>query len=354
MSSSSSIENNKFHFSKFYSGEFEKVTEHIYRLNIPYAIADKFLPKFTIPVSVFLVHDSAQSRYSLIDVGPPGYEEMVMKGLAKFFDHDSQHEDHKNQRNALSEIDHVLITHFHIDHCGGVRKLWECSEQSLNVYSHSEDLEYIRDGKKFKEQKSEYWLFGMTKYLFSDPKMEVPCQTFNVIMNSKEDTVRSNLKEERSNNPTNDRSAQNNELHQKSIQYSEQVNSMEEQSPSNTHRHCLCACHCPGHTAGHTCFYHEEDRVLLCGGKFFAWQDEILQQQLIDNHLLLDALQNLSKKKSKLEYSYAPSSFNISLAKQNIKRLIRDMSKEIDLILPSHSYSMNGHTIEEVLKFVNK
>ncbi|KAG2392536.1 hypothetical protein C9374_011261 [Naegleria lovaniensis] len=332
--SSSSVEHG-FNFSKFYSGEFEKISEHIYRLNIPYAMAEKVFPKFTIPVSVFLVHDSLQSRYSLVDVGPPGYEQIIMKALAKFFDKGEEEEHYKQ---ALLEIDQVLITHFHIDHCGGVRKLWEYSDQALPVYSHSQDLEYIRDGKKFREQKSEYWLFGMTKYLFSDPKMEVPCQNLDMIMNSKESTIKATtrdyIKEEKK-NETSEKVVENGQQIIEETQHetnNSKSSTIVESSSNAPHRHCLCACHCPGHTAGHTCFYHEEDRVLICG----------------------DALQNLTKKKSKLEYSYPLSSFNLSMSKQNIKQLVNSLSNEIDIVFPSHTYSMSGHTIEEVLKFVNK
>ena len=205
---------------ELYTGEFERMTEHIYRFTFPFAFA-KLVPTYTVPTSCFLVYDPNQSRYTLIDVGPESVNTLVVNALCKFFDRDYEISKKKIDKEqavkALKEIDHVCLTHFHNDHCGGLRSLYELSNNELKVFIHEKEVDYVKDGKKFKEQVSENSLFSFTKYFFKNPKLEVPCSPFEGVMNA--------------------------------YRTSEQPLSEDSNSES---KHCLCYCHCPGHTEGHS------------------------------------------------------------------------------------------------------
>ena len=210
---------------ELYSGQFERMTEHIYRLTFPFVFS-KLWPFYTVPVACFLVHDPNTSRYSLIDVGPQNCNVEVVNALCKFFDRDYEISkkkiDNEQAYKALNKIDHVCLTHFHNGHCWGLNSIYELSKKEMKIFLHEKELSYVREGKKFNEQESESSIFSFSKHFFKNPKLGLPCESYDGIMN--------------------------------------------DYSHKDEPRHCLCYCHCPGHTEGHSCFYHEEDRALICGG----------------------------------------------------------------------------------------
>ena len=294
--------------SSLYSGKFEKMTENIYRLNMPYVFSRFLKPT---PTALFLVHDPMESSYSLIDVGPPGFDQVVLKALGQFFDKECTED---NAKTILKEIDSVFLTHFHIDHCGGLRKLWELSGQELKAFPNSEEVEYVCDGKKFKEQEGSV-LFSITKHFFANPQMEVPCSAFDSFM----DTYQVRL---RRNNQKSSSSIDNTP-----IETAPQTN----QKTDTKYPKQLCFCFCPGHSPGHCCFYHEEDRALLCG----------------------DTIMNIkTTSQIKLEKCLVLSSQSQKKSTQHLKQIMTDLTEKVDVVLPSHDYSLKGIPPSVVLDFL--
>jgi glyoxylase-like metal-dependent hydrolase (beta-lactamase superfamily II) len=143
-----------------------------------------------------------------------------------------------------------LITHFHSDHTGSLRALWEMTDSQIPVYAHDGDIAFIQENKKIYEQKSKSFSFTLGKNLmklFPQPKLQVPCSSITKLMHCS--------------NPS---STSANELQQEASTNNEASSSSAE-LPRSSKVHFY---HCPGHTPGSCCFYHVEDQALICGDVF--------------------------------------------------------------------------------------
>lgn len=205
--------------------EFHQLSNNVHRLDLVYK-ANFLFP--SIPVSIYLVQDN--SRYYLIDAGPPNSEKLIIQALAKFFDKEIN--DEKNF-SILKEIGAIILTHYHVDHCGSARALYELSDQSMHISCHQDEVDFLAEvHPNFDNVKSDNWVFKMSKKLIGQPTLGIPGISHTEIMNA--------------------------------------YGASEEKKCGK-----MKFCHCPGHTPGHCCFYHEEDRVLIGSGKFLIEIEDI-------------------------------------------------------------------------------
>jgi len=268
---------------------FQQMSQHVHRLNMPWNMS-RLLP--VIPVAVFLVSD-ATGAYHLIDTGTVEMEEMIMSALGHFFDRDYNNTDFEGEHNSskiLSNLSSVCLTHFHHDHAGSLRQLWERSERQLPVYCHEEEIPFVQDGRKFKQQESHNWLFSIGRKILPSPTIEVPCKPLRSLL----------------------------------LDYHSQDVTNHVSSADRIDKH-LQFFHCPGHTPGHCAFCVANDEVLLAG----------------------DAFMNV---KGKLEGSPLAATPNPAQAKDSSKKLCMECS--FTTLLPSHD-SNEGVNKEDVLSLVN-
>lgn len=99
-----------------------RLTQHLYRIQLPtgYRVGD---------VNVFFLDGDEPV---LFDSGTGGDEGMAV--LADSL---------KTVGRRISDIRHLMLTHAHIDHCGGAGKI--CDEAGCGVFVHSREVDRVRD-----------------------------------------------------------------------------------------------------------------------------------------------------------------------------------------------------------------
>ena len=125
------------------SVDFERVTEHIQRLEVPYAP----LGLLSLPVAVYLVRD--RHGWTLIDTGPSDKSEEVIAAIEAATD-------------GLGP-DQILLTHAHYDHCGGVgaiRTVWKAP-----LICHKREAPFITGQSGYRLLPSRNPLFLLGRYL---------------------------------------------------------------------------------------------------------------------------------------------------------------------------------------------
>ncbi len=304
---------------------FETVSPHVERLNLNW----KYPFGIEIPVGIYMMQQQNEDYY-LLDSGIESMCPDIIFALASFFDHEickdysfkqiQQQIQHFNlqlkskstQNNFIldskfsTSVSNLLqtnlkgfcVTHFHLDHCGSLKQLYHLSNQSVPIYCHENEVEFIRDGKSIKQQPSSAFAFKLGKLFLSDCNLgNLPCQTLSTLFDTFQPST--------STAPLIDSST----------------------SSSSTNPNSKWKCHnCPGHTPGSACYYHEDDKILLCG----------------------DAVMNLW---NKLGPSTSVATPDPVAAAQNFKTMCNLIP--FDTLLPSHDPS-NGVPRDVVMKYISK
>lgn len=190
-------------------GKPGEVARGIYKIEIP-------TPFSVGPINVYLIEGE---KLTLVDAGPLTEEawHILTEGIAQI-------------GYRISDIQQVILTHQHVDHCGLLERIRKAS--GAKTIAHPLAVPYIQLNEEFMEYHDQF--FNELYY-----ECGVPKEYFSVIE----------------------------AFHQQLMNYSEpsQIDEVVGHEQTVPHLSEWKVLYTPGHTQSHIVLYREEDRVLLGG-----------------------------------------------------------------------------------------
>ncbi len=258
-----------------WKGKPGEIARGLYKIEIP-------TPFSVGPINLYLIEGE---KLTLVDAGPLTKEawNILSKGLGQY-------------GYKISDIQQVILTHQHVDHCGLLEQIRKAS--GATTIAHPLAVPYIQLNEEFMVYHDQFF-----KDLYEE--CGVPKEYFTII----------------------------DEFHQELMEFSEpsQIDEVVGHEQTVPHLSEWKVLYTPGHTQSHIALYREEDRVLIAG-------DHIIKH--VSSNAFIEPPQNQGSQRPMTLLQYRTS-------------LGMCANKNIDIVFSAHGEAITNHQ-ELILQRLHK